>query len=246
MSATLFQKNMSHISMQLYIRIRGQRQGPFDDEQLRSLIRRGVLARVHEVSEDGRQWIRADAYSDLFVSAVPVTVETEQASPVIPLDEPATPLEAAGYYYRVHGERTGPVSAGHLQALLDARQLVAGDVVWREGWIEWRPIHACPELASSQFSLRAAGGGAAPAAGGPRLSVFAVAGFVASLLWIAGLGSVAGLVLGCLAERQISSSRGQLTGYLWAVAAICLGVLGLAAAALLGVVMWRGELASGM
>ena len=53
---------------QLYVRIRGRVLGPYDQEKLQSLARRGQLSRMHELSQDATNWVRASTYPELFVS----------------------------------------------------------------------------------------------------------------------------------------------------------------------------------
>ena len=65
---------------QLYVRIRGRVQGPFDTEKLRALVRRGQLSRMHEVSNDGNDWKQASEYSELFATATKQTHEEPEAS----------------------------------------------------------------------------------------------------------------------------------------------------------------------
>ena len=50
----------------LYVRIRGRVQGPVNEEKLRSLVKRGQLARLHEVSADGTNWQRASDFPKIF------------------------------------------------------------------------------------------------------------------------------------------------------------------------------------
>jgi S1-C subfamily serine protease len=52
---------------QLYVRIRGRILGPYDQEKLQSLARRGQLGRMHELSADAVNWVQASAYPELFV-----------------------------------------------------------------------------------------------------------------------------------------------------------------------------------
>ena len=53
---------------QHYIRIRGRVLGPYDQEKLQTLARRGQLSRMHELSPDGISWVRASSYPELFSS----------------------------------------------------------------------------------------------------------------------------------------------------------------------------------
>src|SRR3954453_4067022 len=54
----------------LYIRVRGRVLGPYETEKLQSMVRRGQLSRVHELSTDGVSWVRASNYPELFVTNV--------------------------------------------------------------------------------------------------------------------------------------------------------------------------------
>ena len=51
---------------QLYVRIRGRILGPYDQEKLQSLARRGQLSRMHELSVDAMNWVQASTYPELF------------------------------------------------------------------------------------------------------------------------------------------------------------------------------------
>src|SRR5580658_9061928 len=64
---------------QLYLRVRGRVLGPYDEEKLQSLVRRGQLSRMHEVSTDGTHWVRASTYAELFVGAPVKLVAPEMA-----------------------------------------------------------------------------------------------------------------------------------------------------------------------
>ncbi len=55
-----------------FIRIRGQIQGPMSLKQLRQLVRRGKLARIHQVSTDQQVWRSATKLEGLFGPVQPV------------------------------------------------------------------------------------------------------------------------------------------------------------------------------
>lgn len=70
-------------------------------------------------------------------------------------------------------------------------------------------------------------------AGRPTITnVKAVVSLVLSILWIGGLGSLAGLVLGVMARREIRRAEGGQSGDGVALAGIVIGALGLLATAL--------------
>jgi S1-C subfamily serine protease len=51
---------------QFFVRIRGRILGPYNRDKLRSLIARGQLARIHEISRDGVIWLSASTCDQLF------------------------------------------------------------------------------------------------------------------------------------------------------------------------------------
>ena len=79
---------------QLYLRVRGRVLGPYDEEKLQTLVRRGQLSRMHEVSSDGAHWVRASTYAELFVGAPVKLVAPEMvvAAAPPPAQQPAADL----------------------------------------------------------------------------------------------------------------------------------------------------------
>lgn len=61
----------------------------------------------------------------------------------------------------------------------------------------------------------------------PRTSAPAMVGFIFSMLWLGGIGSVIGIVLAYYGRQDIDGSRGQLRGRGLCTAADAIGVLGL-------------------
>jgi hypothetical protein len=61
-----------------------------------------------------------------------------------------------------------------------------------------------------------------------RINPYAIASLVMSLLWIAWLGSIAAVVFGHIALRQIARSRDTESGSGLAIAGLALGYVGLA------------------
>jgi len=94
------------------------------------------------------------------------------------------------YYILRNGERLGPCSEEQVRQLLVAGQIQAGDLAWREGLAEWRPLG--PLL----------GGPAVPppppSTGGPDLARSGL-GLLKGCLMIFGALSAIGLVLGAIA-----------------------------------------------
>ena len=61
-----------------------------------------------------------------------------------------------------------------------------------------------------------------------RINPYAIASLAMSLLWIAWLGSIAAVIFGHIALRQIARSRGTESGSGLAIAGLALGYVGLA------------------
>ncbi|MEX2171730.1 MAG: GYF domain-containing protein [Pirellulales bacterium] len=124
-----------------YIRIRGRVQGPFDDEKLQGLVKRGQFSRMHEISPDGIQWSPASTHPHLF-SGSTSRKTAEQAVPV--QQATATPsarvaAPPADWYFTVNGERQGPVSWEVLQSYASTRRFTSHDLVWNGTMPDWLP-----------------------------------------------------------------------------------------------------------
>ncbi len=60
-----------------------------------------------------------------------------------------------------------------------------------------------------------------------RRSKTAVIGFILSILWLYGLGSIFAVILGIISIRKIKRSNGELKGEGFAITSIILGGIGL-------------------
>jgi hypothetical protein len=134
--------------------------GPFDQEKLQGLARRGQLSRMHELSTDGVSWVRASNFPELFTggqSELPSLPQSAHAgagigfgnAPGAP-DEirsqpavgspPATPGgPQAKWFYNSGGQQQGPVDFSDLQLLAGLGQIGPLDQVWTEGMAAWTP-----------------------------------------------------------------------------------------------------------
>ena len=91
---------------QLYLRVRGRVLGPYDQDKLQSLVRRGQLSRMHEVSTDGTHWVRASTYAELFAGSPVKLVIPEMA-----VASPPQPQQATSAYSVEEAEAASPGSA---------------------------------------------------------------------------------------------------------------------------------------
>ena len=141
---------------QLYVRIRGRVQGPYELDKLRALVRRGQLSRMHQVSPDGTNWRQASEYAELFASpaveAAPPRSETpsttESAAAGLEL-EPPSPESQASWYYAHNNVQSGPVTFERLTAMAQAGAVHGEDLVWTEGMGDWMPAQSVRGLFSA-------------------------------------------------------------------------------------------------
>lgn len=142
---------------QLYIRIRGRVLGPYEQEKLQALVRRGQLSQLHELSEDGVNWVRASNYPDLFVSEpiksptpeaseVPKGTEPTAREPVAPPQAPPRSQSPAEWYYSHNGRECGPVDFILLQQMISMGQVGSDESVWKEGMVQWTTAKQVPGL----------------------------------------------------------------------------------------------------
>lgn len=226
---------------QLFIRLRGRIQGPYTSDQLQSLAKRGQFSRTHEVSTDGMNWARATNRPDLFPTLLadlaPPLLMSEETSfpPEPPPRATAAPPPADVWYYHQLGANHGPVDFTHLQYLANSGQIVAEDMVWKEGLPEWIAAGRVPGLMKAMGGVTPiqpsgfyVGAMAAPhhaTSEFPRVSALAVASLVLGILWIAGIGSLLAIIFGSVSIYQIRVSHGKLAGTGLAVAGLVLGIV---------------------
>ena len=146
-----------------YVRIRGQINGPYTLDQLKSLCKQRKLGRAHEISEDGQTWQVAGKLQELFppvqrpvvqadpiVRAKPVVNDSEELELESPLETEATsPISPAlkpQWYYANEGQQLGPVSIADLKKLVAISQVLPETLIWREGMSAWLPANGLPEL----------------------------------------------------------------------------------------------------
>jgi hypothetical protein len=153
------------VENQLYIRMRGRILGPYDQEKLQSLARRGQLSRMHELSADATNWVRASTYPELFVSE---DAPTAAAPPETPgtgkVHEPPGRPAGPRWWYGKNGTESGPVDQTTLQQLLASGNISLDDLVWSEGMTQWLPARHAPGLLPSPPGFSAPRGGVGAAA----------------------------------------------------------------------------------
>ncbi len=135
----------------LYVRMRGRMTGPYELSDLRAMVRRGALSRIHELSADGTAWAAAGTYGELFAPAASGTATIVAASAPLPerRTPPASPVATVRkYFYRQEGRTFGPVPLPILEKLAQSGKLHPNAQVWPPE--EKNPVPA-RELAELRF-----------------------------------------------------------------------------------------------
>jgi len=153
----------------------------------------------------------------------------------------------AVWYYACAGEQHGPVSLAELKGLVLAGDLQYNDCVWTEGMADWVEAFSVPGLFSEDEFANLADASKGQAtddfpddrsspAGKP--TPLALASLIAGLLGATVcfcVASVAAVVLGHLAMRQIAASGYTLGGRGLAMAGLILGYVMIAVTAMVSV-----------
>jgi S1-C subfamily serine protease len=138
-----------------YVRLGGNLRGPFTEEQLRQLRKRGELSTVHQVSSDRQTWQSA---SELFMQwqlaererTQPQSSSQPQADLKDDSKGSAAPVADAWYFASPNGDRVGPMSREQLIQLAAFGQINGRTLVYGPGLTDWA-------AASSVGFLRARG-----------------------------------------------------------------------------------------
>lgn len=151
-----------------YVRIRGRVHGPMEMIKLQSLVQKGQLSRIHEVSTDSRNWSPAATVPEIFEKRVGagatatankirtamqrsdanVVESTKSENENAAKPYPSTGQMEKNWHYMIDGSQYGPVSKLDLTTLCRNRSLSRNDLVWKEGMPAWGEAGHIAELAS--------------------------------------------------------------------------------------------------
>jgi hypothetical protein len=75
-------------------------------------------------------------------------VAATPADPGTITGQPKSPAAGTAmlWYYRIEDEQFGPAETGELQKLIGDGRLGRGDIVWRDGLLDWLAVEEVPEL----------------------------------------------------------------------------------------------------
>lgn len=124
--------------MQVFVRIRGQKHGPFDASQIENMILRRQLNRRSDISEDGESWFMASRHPDF----LPIFDSLPRHDPApSSSNEPdfgtTIDLSNGWYYQSKDGDAAGPVDEDTVHNLLQLSIITSTTQVWHESWSSW-------------------------------------------------------------------------------------------------------------
>jgi len=138
-----------------YVRKAGWTRGPYSLDDMRRFRDLGWLSRSESVSQDMQAWRTAGQFEELWSNTV--CSDTDQASPA----PAASPPNLTNWRYSVDGLPCDePASLATLQILASLGRIRESDLVWREGWPEWRVARAVPGLMAGHSEWCSGCGGA--------------------------------------------------------------------------------------
>ncbi len=147
------------------------------------------------------------------------------------------PQEEALWYYTLGDNQFGPVAFSRVQALAAGGQILPQDCLWTEGMADWIEAGRVAGVFGQSTQSRGASGemDTKPV----NVCPMAIASFVTGLLGtslIFFLGSIAAVVFGHIALKQITASQNTLAGRGMAIAGLTLGYLVIIATTVIGLV----------
>jgi len=150
------------------------------------------------------------------------------------------------WYYGKAGQQQGPVSAEKLKELMASGQLNVTDLVWKEGMGEWKPYQEISGLMNASESKSEPSSpydspATSPASAQPQphavsqkpTNGLAIASMVCGIIafptifcYIGLFISIAAIIMGHIARKQIRESQGIQSGDGMALSGIIMGYIG--------------------
>lgn len=195
-----------------YVRIRGAVVGPFRPEQVRQLVERGKISRLHELSADRETWRPLRDFPELAVAPAASAV----ATPSTPSDGDTAagqdssqppPVTKPQWYYDDAGQAAGPVDEAAIAALVAAGRITPSTLVWTSGMKTWEPAQQTPlgaylhpAVGAPRFVSSASAGTGPADAEGIRKVIDAA---TSSIPWARATCLLFGILVGILALLDI-------------------------------------------
>jgi S1-C subfamily serine protease len=137
-----------------FVRVGGRISGPYTEEQLTAMRKRGEFAPLHQISLDRAHWDSAAQLITKLDGEQPVwRVEKHRKGNQGTGSAGATgaepPAPAAEWYYAdASNQKVGPLSEPVMRDLIARRQLKGKTLVCKGGETQWQPVCNRPELSA--------------------------------------------------------------------------------------------------
>lgn len=126
-----------------YLRQQTQISGPFTVDQLKSLLHRGRIARSDKISADKVTWTTIADCPEIIQRPVAVSQPTQAAVAAGPVDD------GLQWFHTLRGhEQPTAVGTAALKAMILGGTLDGDEMVWRQGFDEWKPLSGVAEFAA--------------------------------------------------------------------------------------------------
>ncbi len=139
-----------------FVRAGTQIKGPFSEDQLRSMRRRGEFSPIHQISTDRIRWDSAAQLVQLLDGPLPdwqihrqplvSTADRIQDVTDESRSEPSSTASEWCYVDSAH-QQVGPVPEQVIRELLQTKQLSRKSLVFKLGGTQWEQVSQHPELA---------------------------------------------------------------------------------------------------
>jgi len=128
----------------VYVRFRGRTSGPFSEDEIKNMVNRGQVSRLHALSTDRVHWQRAGNLQKLYANAAPSDSDNEDLIAPSPQIQETQAETTTSWYYAIDGREVGPVKEHQVKRLIERGALKRQDLVWSDGMEEWSPISETP------------------------------------------------------------------------------------------------------
>jgi TM2 domain-containing membrane protein YozV len=127
-----------------YLRQQTRVSGPFSVEQVRTLLRKGRVARSDKISEDRTTWRPIGDCPEIIehpAAAAPAAAVVAEPQAVAAVED------GHEWFYAMGGvQQPTAIGTAALRDLLSSGSVGPTDLVWRTGFADWQPVSGVPEL----------------------------------------------------------------------------------------------------
>jgi len=141
-----------------FVRAGTRVQGPFTEDQLRSMRKRGQFSPIHQVSLDRVRWESAASLVQMLDGPLPVWqprrdppaagAASAPAAPTAADSSAALPVASAWFYLDAKRQQMGPVAADEIIRRLASREIAGQTMVCKAGDTSWRRLSDVGEFAA--------------------------------------------------------------------------------------------------